>query len=317
MSKNPSLNHQFFYVLEECTELGRSKHSDKGTENNLNHTIIYSRADRQGLADTAKDFVGYIKENYNEVRNVRDIKPEMVQNFIDTKVVNTKNSIEKTWSHLGKIERMADQVFSIKLDWKEKMQKPESDIIGKIRTISFDPNDWKLIKGLIDSKGEKLAISDKGLILGRSFGLRAESITNISAKDVTITEGAASLFIHHDKGNRDRTLTTKDPNIIANLESLVKNKRGDDILIPIKPGSINKELARLETDLGIRGKYQEAKTGVHAIRKMWAKEQFINHMENNLTKQEGMDKVSQSLGHGKNRNELMIIYIGQETLSQY
>lgn len=316
MSKRASLDSQFFNVMEQSTELGRSKHSDKGTENNQDHTIIYSRADRQNLSDASKDLVGYIKQNYSEVKYVRDIKPEMVQNFLDTKMGNSQATIDKTWSLVGKIERMTEQVYSIKLDWKENMEKPESEVAGKIRDISFDPKDWNAIKELIDSKSS-ISKSSEGLLVARDFGLRAESVTNIRTKDITFGEGGASLHIYKDKGNRDRTLTTKDPEVIGRLEDLVKNKGSEERLIPIEPDSINRQLARLETELGIREKYQEAKTGVHSIRKMWAKEQFVSHMDSGMTKQAAMDNVSVELGHGKGRNELMETYIGQETLEQY
>ena len=316
MSKRASLGNQFFNVMQECTELGRSKHSDKGTENNSDHTIIYSRADRQNLSDTSKDLVGHIKQNNSEVKFVRDIKPEMVQNFLDTKMGNSQATIDKTWSLVGKIERMTEQVYSIKLDWKKNMEKPESEVAGKIRDISFDPKDWDKIKELIDNKSI-ISKSLEGLLISRDFGLRAESVTNIRTKDITLSQGGASLHIYKDKGNRDRTLITRDLNVIGRLEDLVKNKGAEDRLIPIKPDSINRQLARLETELGIREKYQKARTGLHAIRKMWAKEQFISHMESGMIKQEAMDKTSEDLGHGKNRNELMMVYIGKETLDQY
>lgn len=91
-----SLNNQFFNVLNKCTELGRDKHSDKASGVNSEHLVIYSRKDREALSDTTKQLSTYTKENYAGVKLIKDITPNMIQNFLDSKVNTTQFS--GTWS---------------------------------------------------------------------------------------------------------------------------------------------------------------------------------------------------------------------------
>lgn len=312
MGSRASLGNQFFYVLQESTEFGRDKHSDKFSKNNENQTVIYSYADRTAIADTSKQLASYIKEHYSDVRMIRDIKPEMIQKFINSKNNTSQMTIDKIWSHVGKIERMADKVYKIELSWKENIAKPES-IRDKVRDVSFEPEDWGKVKNYLDHK-DKLTLSDRGILIGRDFGLRVESVTNIYVKNFTIQDGEVAIYIQKDKGGRSRTLYSRDPEVIKHLKDAAQGKGPEDKLIPVKPDSINRQLTRIEEKLGIREDYKTAKTGMHSIRKMWAREHYVVYREQGLSKQDALDRVSEALGHGKNRNELMDVYIGKSVI---
>ena len=55
--------------------------------------------------------------------------------------------------------------------------------------------------------------------------------------------------------------------------------------------------------------YKEAKTGVHAIRKMYATEAYLERINSGMGKEEAWGEVSEILGHGKDRMDLFRVYV--------
>ena len=59
--------------------------------------------------------------------------------------------------------------------------------------------------------------------------------------------------------------------------------------------------------VGIANKYQD--TSIHAIRKMYAQEQYDRYREQGLEINQALGQVSVDLGHSENRLELMREYV--------
>ena len=77
--------------------------------------------------------------------------------------------------------------------------------------------------------------------------------------------------------------------------------------IPVKEDSINKAIQREMEKLELKDKYED--TSIHAIRKLYAQEQFDRYREQGMEIQEALGQVSVDLGHSENRIELMKEYV--------
>ena len=62
---------------------------------------------------------------------------------------------------------------------------------------------------------------------------------------------------------------------------------------------------------------KEAKTGVHAIRKMYATEAYLERINSGMGKEEAWGEVSEILGHGKDRMDLLEYMLRYERRSAH
>ena len=95
---------------------------------------------------------------------------------------------------------------------------------------------------------------------------------------------------------------------MGRLSELIMALRPEEKLVPVRANSLNQYLARQCFRLGITG-YKEAKTGIHAIRKMYATEAYLARLNSGMRKEEAWGEVSGILGHGKDRMDLFKVYV--------
>lgn len=111
MSK--SLFYQFNTALDMCFRLHFDKHSDKHNPESDNSHIIKSLSSKSNLKDFAHDFSSYIRQEYS-VKLIKEITPEMCQNYIDSKCGSSSlQSIKAYKSSLLKISQCANKCFNI------------------------------------------------------------------------------------------------------------------------------------------------------------------------------------------------------------
>lgn len=84
MAKRPSLSHQMFSRLEELKCIGESRHEAKRVAKEQGEKVrgIYSYKTYDAYKNSSKQFVSWIKENYNEVKYIKDITADMAKNYI-------------------------------------------------------------------------------------------------------------------------------------------------------------------------------------------------------------------------------------------
>ena len=298
MGKN--LKHQFIHAIEDNFHEGMDKHSMK-LDNIKNDGKVFSYADRKNLIDAASNFSNYMKENYKDIRQVKEVRADHIQSFLNQRSNGCSNATLKQYqSKFNKLEKIVNKTYGINVNYKGYVL-PLAEENTKIRNTSMSPEDFKkLEKAFSNSKSyAKVAIQ-----LTSRVGLRVSECTKLQGRDINIRDN--TIHVEDGKGgrNRDILIREEDKQYFINLKANI----GDmERVCPIRSDSINKSIERAMKSEGIRNKYTD--TSIHCIRKMYAQREFNRCRSEGKNIKESLQKVSVLLGHGEDRMELMKQYV--------
>lgn len=298
MGKN--IKQQFIYAIEDNFREAMDKHSMK-INGVRNDGKVFSYADRKNLIDVACNFANFMKENYNDIKLVKEIKADHIQSFLNQKSNECSNATLKQYqAKFNKLEKVVNNTYNINVNYKG-YQLPLAEEDTKIRNTSMSPEDFKKLENAFsESKSyAKIAIQ-----LTARAGLRVSECTKLQGRDIDIEK--AIIHVEDGKGgrNRDIPIREEDKEYFVNL----KANLGDmERVCPIRPDSINKSIDRAMRGQGIRNKYND--TSIHCIRKMYAQREFNRCRSEGKNIKESLQEVSVLLGHGKDRLELMRQYV--------
>jgi len=296
-----NLSYQINSAINDAFKPGMDKYSAKKTGETDDK--IYSYATKKNLQQVAFEFKDYMKENHNDIKLIKNVKPEHWQNFLIEKSKTCNNATLQNYvSRINKIEILTNKKFGFTSQWKDNISSPLSQKIGgseKIRTQMMSKNDYnKISQSMKTSKSQAVPAIE----LARGFGLRVEEITRLRVEFVNLEKMELKV---HGKGGKFRTLPILKENV-GLLKDLTEGKKPSDKLINMKKDSINQFLNRTMKKLDLKDKYP--KSGVHAIRKLRAQEVYDKARET-MSKKESMDYVNKYLGHGKDRYDSFHVYV--------
>ena len=297
-----------------CPSVGKHMLKTQGINDFGERIFSYSSMNR--LKDVGSDFANFLKQNYPTIKLVKDIKTVHCESFLKAKLDSgctstTVKSYAQSLQKLGKccLYRYGERT---QIDWStdKNIYQNSAKLDGqtaKIRTLLMDKNDFD--KAL--EKGRECQ-SKEALKVCWTFGLRSEEVVSIRACDVN----EDSLIISNAKGGRVRELvadTDEKRTILARLNEIKESRmnafQNDKIgLFTIKKNSVNDYLQTNLRRAEIT-KYNDAKTGIHSIRKSFATREYDRFRAQGLDHKSAWGKVSTELGHGKDRMELFKIYV--------
>lgn len=287
-------------AIESNFRESMDKHSLKHTEG-IGGTKIFSYADRKALVDFSSNLSNFIKENYSDVRMVKDITTEQIQAFLNDKAKRcSTNTLEQYTSKLRKLEQLVNKTYNVQVNYRSGYVVP----LGResVRTVAMSTNDYsKLLKSIKGCRSQAV----NAVKLAGIFGLRVSETVNIQSRDIKITEGI--MHIHQSKGGRSRDLTIPEGQK-QYLLSLKASVNDCERVVKLKENSVNKFLNRQLNAIGL-AQYTEHDTGIHAIRKMVAQQYYDKCREGGQTIQQALNSTSVFLGHGEGRNNLMKHYL--------
>lgn len=298
MGKN--LKHQFIFAIEDNFSEGMDKHSMKSS-GIRNNGKIFSYADRKNLIDLACNFSNYMKENYRDIRMVREVRADHIQSFFNQKANECSNAtLLQYQSKFNKLEKVVNNTYNINVKYRG-YQLPLAEENTKIRNTSMSQEDFKKLESVFNNSKSyaKIAIQ-----LTARAGLRVSECTKLQGRDINLEKGI--IHVEDSKGKRDRDIPIRaeDKNYFADLKAKI-----DDMerVCPVRPDSINKAIDRAMKGEGIRNKYTD--TSIHCIRKMYAQREFNRYRSEGNNIKESLQEVSVLLGHGEDRMELMKQYV--------
>lgn len=306
-----NLKAQLHYAIQSCFKgngkqnggFGASKHSDMAAGQKQKNGKIYSWSSYHTRVDVACQFAAYVRENHPEVREVRQLTPEMAESFLLSKASTcTTETLDCYRSNLSSLSENINRTYSTAhVDLK----------VGKVAGTTA--NQETRCKAMTDAQIAALRDSYKpgstghtAVTLASVAGCRASEIVRLKAEHIEIKSSSyATVFIRRGKGNRDRTIQIHDPQDVKQLADIKASAAAGERLVPTKVGSIQKSLNRHMSKLsGSNGgsmKDEYRHSGYHSIRKNFAQKEFDRHRENH-TRQETLDYVSSQLGHGAGRD---------------
>lgn len=298
MARN--LKYQFLNAINNNFKEGMDKHSLKA-DGLMDKTRIFSYADRENLKDVASNFSNYMKENYSEVKMVKDIKAEHIQGFLNSKADScSKKTLEQYATKFNKLENVVNSTYGTNATYKGFVV-PAGKENTKIRNVAMTKSDFKKLEnGFSNSKSS----AKEAIQLSAKLGLRVSETVKLQGRDIDLNKG--TVFVKDGKGGRDRhiPIRTEDKGYFANLKASVG---ATERICPVQSDSINKAVQRQMERVGIANKYRD--TSIHAIRKMYAQEQFNSYREQGMAIDKALGAVSVDLGHSENRLELMKEYV--------
>lgn len=298
MARN--LKWQFLNAIENNFKEGMDKHSIKAN-GQMDGTRIFSYADRENLKDVASNFSNFMKENYNDVKMVKDIKPEHIQSFLNNKSNNcSRKTLEQYGSKFNKLENLVNSTYGTNVNYKGFVI-PSAKENTKIRNVAMSKSDFeKLQNGFANSKSS----AKEAIQLTSKLGLRVSECTKLQGRDINLEKG--TVHVADGKGGRDRDIPIRaeDKGYFANLKASVGDR---ERICPVQSDSINKAVQRTMERVGIADKYKD--TSIHSIRKMYAQNEFDRYRAEGMEIDKALGQVSVQLGHSENRLELMKEYV--------
>lgn len=298
-----SLVNQLQHALRERFKPGSSKHA---AEKEMKQITVYSYKYRENLNDFSRDFGHYIKEHYPDIKQVKEINKTHVNAYLEDKLYKGRSSsyVAELRSCASKMGDIASSVYGCNTDWRSDVKGPSLQDTGKYKNLNMlTQEQWQDLKADISGCRGQSAIAVE---LAGAFGLRVRELTKITPKDI---EQDGILHIHKSKGGRSRDLevTTEEQRIVIDkLKELSEYHEPLQKIITVQPDSINKFYREHAEKIGV----QDADVyGVHQLRRMYATELYHSLIGEGVEEQEAENKVSNWLGHGNNRPDVIERYV--------
>lgn len=302
MARN--LKYQLKNTIDRNFQPKMDKHSMKASAQ-MDATRIFSYADRTNLIDFTANLANFMKESHPEIREVTKITPEHIQDFLNQKAKNcTTETLKQYSSKFNKVERLVNDTYSSKVSWSGNYTVPQG-YSERSRDIAMTREHFQALRNQIQGSRSQAVVAVE---LAGKFGVRVAETTKLQGRDIQIREEKMFLHIHESKGGRSRDIEVTKQEDKEFLLSLKERYQDYSRIVAIKEDSVNAFMRRNLEACGIR-EYTDAKTSEHAIRKMVAQERYDELRESGLSQKESLDRVSEFLGHGENRDELMSHYI--------
>lgn len=288
-----NLKYQFKTCIEKNFKEKMDKHSIKKNKQ-MNKTRIFSFADRKNLIDFTANFSNFMKENHKEIKLVKDINSNHIQEFLNEKAKNCSQATLREYSsHIRKMSNLINSTYktNIKYDFKTPQSKSGKQIL---RDQQMKLEDYKRIHEIMRNSSN----GQKAIEIGKNFGLRISEITKLQKRDIDLEK--KEILIKDAKGGRNRTVhfnTEEQIKVATKLYNSVA--RGLDRIVAIKENSINMALNRAMKKLNIKNKYKE--TSFHSIRKLYAQQEYDRLRNEGNSIEMACRKVSEQLGHSAER----------------
>lgn len=278
--KKEKIFYQFYKAISLCFSPGVDKHSYKKSKETK--VKIFSYADRKNIIKVADQLSKFIEKNYPSIDYIKDITDKEIKAFFDEKALScSKNTLMNYKYCIKKLEKMVKQELYLKVNYMNNI-KIESHNNYLLRDIELSEKHLEIILENELKSNSKAVIA---MEIAALFGCRVSEISKLQGKDIDLDKKILHIIDSKGKRSRDIKISTK-----KQLEFCQKIKVdiGEyERACPLREDSINAYMRRvlLKNNITI---YNEKKTGIHAIRKYYAKRDYIKNIEATKSKKESL-----------------------------
>lgn len=310
MARN--LKYQFKYAIEQSCKFGADKHSIKrnSAENGNMKARTFSYSDRKNLIDVSSNFANWMKENHSEIKELKDVTSNHVQEFLDNKAQTcTSATIEQYQSKFSKLETLVNNTYTNANVSYTNTVTPVCSNNTKLRDKTMSDRDFNKLNDYM-SNNCRSDNGAKAIQLSYHAGLRVSEISKLQQRDITInSNGTATVHVADSKGCRSRDVHIVNRDSVQALTQIRDSVANPyDRVVPIQSESINKSINRTMDRCNMQG-YKAHKTSVHSMRKAFAQREYDRYKNEGLEPKQAWGNVSESLGHGRDRDDLYKTYI--------
>lgn len=292
-----SIKCQFQYCINQNFRESMDKHSIK--KQDTSHTNIYSYSEKFRLLDVASDFSKFIKANFCDIKYVRDIQPNHIQAFLNSKKHCTQNTINSYMQTLKKLERISNKCFGLTKNNMNQVVAPQvlrkSDI-SRGATHPISHTDYqKILSYCIENPSKSSSAILLDYTCCNSHSMRVEELARIKLENIN-EQGVISIT--NAKGGRSYELQCTNSSFLKEIISRGYDTNGK-FLFNINGNSINKYLYRTCEKLNIE------KYSFHDIRRYHAQTYFDNLRKQGYSCKNALLLTSHYLSHNTPREKMM------------
>ena len=309
-----SIKTQMQYAFDTVADSkGQSKRSYRGAHDGYDEKVFSRSYGKDLRTDRMPHFARYLKENYPDVKMVKDIKPEHLQGYFDlmAKTCNT-TTLGTRKEQMKKIEQICQKCYG-RMNWKtEDVRIPMSECPEHVREYVATDEVYKTLKDDMRTHGRSEAW--KSLPLSRYAGCRLNEAAEIKIGRLIDHGGrwgygTITLQGKDDgtKGGRWRTVDITSPEALQDLKEAIGTRSGGEYVIQKEKGG------RFADNDSISARIRDAvkRTGAelpkhnknHAFRKLFAQDSYDLARCSGDSKRDAADYSNKQLGHGKNRDD--------------
>lgn len=296
MAKKRSIKSQFHNAINNNFKEGVKKRDYKLENGQAMDNKIFSWQEVYRLKDVARDINNFFKENGIDRREVRDIKVEDINRFLDSKKYNcTQQTINSYKNSIYKLQEVVNKTYKLNVNWRKDLEVPKSakskkakdrGVKGVISNVDY--------KKIIEYAEKNKCQSAYAVILEKELGVRVNEIVNIKKENIDIDKG--EILFKNTKGGKKITKTIQNIELVK--EILDKNY-SKNALFSIKASTINKYLNRVQDNLGLE------RNSFHNLRRNYAQNFYNNKLKEGLTEEKALLETSKQLNHRTKREKLM------------
>lgn len=292
-----SIKCQFQYCINNNFRESMDKHSIK--KQDTSHTNIYSYSEKFRLLDVASDFGKFLKNNYSDVKYVRDIQAKHIQAFLNSKSHCTQNTINSYVQSLKKLERISNKCFGLVKGNMSQIVIPQvlrkSDT-SRGATHPITKQDYeKILTYCIENPSR----SGNAILLDytccNSHSLRVEELARIQISNI---DDNGKILIVNAKGGKSYEVQCFNLPFLKEIISKGYDVNGK-FLFSLNGNSINKFLNRTCERLGIE------KFSFHDIRRYHSQCYFDYLRGQGYSTKNALLHTSQYLSHNTPREKMM------------
>lgn len=246
---------------------------------------IFSYGEKYRLKQLAKSFQIYAKENELNIKLVKDIRSEDIQDFLEKAKGRgcTQNTINSYANSLFKIQNTLNSTYNLNLKWREEIAIPQveqksSSNRGVDSVISRE--DYNKILNYAE---ENESQSGLALQMQNWLGVRVEEIARIKKEFINLKEG--TITFKNTKGGKELIRNIPEEKSVF-VKYIIEHNFHEDRLFSIEGKSINKYLNRVQDQLGLE------RHSNHDIRRLIAQEKYNSFREKGMSVKQAANQVS-------------------------
>lgn len=331
MGKNKSLGYQIHTALAEINMQNQEKRTEIYNRENGTHfssvgkrefkkngtsiNYVFSQRSAQNLAEKSKNFVKFLKENYN-IKMVKEITPKMCLEYLNTKQGCSKKTVAAYKNMLEKISLACVKKFGCEQFYTQEVKSYKVEDTYKTNSSRIYTNTE--IEQIYNYKGSR-----QNEIKTMAFlGCRVFELINIKAEDInldthtyttTTKDGRIDTYstVHIiGKGGKESYRVIL-PEYRKFFEELKQGKNPQDRLFDLPKDT---KLARLTMSNEIRKITKELGLAVsgknHQFRKYHCQIALQHYLDKGWSREKAESMVIQRhLSHSGDRKDLKQIYL--------
>ena len=316
-----NITRQLVHAVHDCYTPGHSKRADKFNPAIDTSWKIYSSTSRRDMLDMAKDFGGFLRENFPGLTRIAQITPDNIQTYINAKSATCVDAtLDKIMSRIGKLEICCQHTYAgtrNAFDWRVKSVATPSST-KNADFVKDTPVPLEVSQTILSTLSEKRS-SEVGnaVALSAYAGMRANETTCLKVKSITFSSGEFGFgYISIPKGpeggakgGRPRVIPILNGEAQNALKTIIAGKNPDDYVAAksdgskMTPDNVQRALRQV-MDRQFGPTYKGNRN--HGMRKAWAQRYYDVVRNNGCTRKQAVEKTNEVLGHGSKRGEEMV-----------